>query len=569
MIKIVPIFVLLSIYPFLLAHAQNSGFKTVDEYINNFKDIAIREMERSGVPASIKLAQGIHESGFGNSQLAKEANNHFGIKCGNDWKGESFQKVADDISISCFRKYASAETSYIDHTELLLTRKHYKFLFDLDRKDYKSWAHGLRKAGYASDPKYPEKLITAIEKYKLAQYDTMATPYLVFDDEIVLDDNDETVLNATINANRNFRTKARSFLFTAYRKGLFRQNNSTYVVAKNGESALAAADRFGIPYQKFLKFNDLIDGDKLIQYQYLYIQPKKSSYKGDAKMHKVQNDETMYEIAQYYGIRLEALLQRNRMQLGEEPANGELILLGEKALSKPALRPKNHIDALPDEFEDKDYGVDSAQWTNAASIMNHVEIRPDTNIVVRPTSPTIKDEVRFETAENTVRAEDTLHFKMPSQPIVPSVPTPAPSTGTISSSNTLFPSPNNLSSSTTSSNSNIGATVNSNTMQGGMASSLFPKINNTTPTPSTPTISQPIKPESTPAQSSTPQQTVNTQPNTSTSKQSQQKGKYKVVSGDSLSKIAKLYKTTIAELKALNKMKTDNIYVGQTLIVPL
>lgn len=572
MMKNVPILFLLALYPYVFVQAQSQGFKTVEEYINNFKDIAIREMERSGVPASITLAQGIHESGFGNSQLAKEANNHFGIKCGNDWKGESFSKVADDISISCFRKYTDANTSYIDHSDLLLTRKHYKFLFDLDRTDYKGWAHGLRKAGYASDPKYPDKLITAVEKYNLAQYDTMATPYLVFDDSIVFDDSDESVLNAEISSNRNFRTKPRSFLFTTYRKGLFRQNNSTYIVAKAGESPLSAADRFGIPYQKFLKFNDMIDGDKLIQYQYIYIQPKKSSYKGDLKMHKVQNDETMYEIAQYYGIRLEALLQRNKLQAGQEPANGEIILLGEKALSAPKLRAKNHVDALPsiDNYDSRiNYGVDSSQFNRKEETLSNVIINPDTTIIARPTSPTVKEEVRFDEATNTVRPEDSLLFKMPTQSVNTMPNNSAQNSATTSTNinpNALFPSTNNTTVSTNTSNSqnnNNNSTV-SNSGKVVLPTLPSPNVNTSVNNKPATTSTNPVS--NTASNTATKPSTNTTTTTTSNAKKS---GAYKVVSGDTLSKIAKAYKTTIADLKALNKMKTDNIYVGQTLIVPL
>jgi flagellum-specific peptidoglycan hydrolase FlgJ len=141
----------------------------VNEYIFLYKEIAIQEMKRCGIPASIKLAQGILESGFGNSNLAKKSNNHFGIKCKNEWKGKKVYHT-DDLPNECFRKYDSVIESYIDHSDFLRNRKHYEFLFSLDPLDYKSWAYGLKKAGYATNPKYAENLIRIIEEYNLNQY---------------------------------------------------------------------------------------------------------------------------------------------------------------------------------------------------------------------------------------------------------------------------------------------------------------------------------------------------------------------------------------------------------------
>lgn len=526
---------------YLPSQAQDKPYKSVQAYIDAFKDIAIREMERSGVPASITLAQGIHESGFGNSALALAANNHFGIKCGNDWKGEKIIRNPEDSINSCYRKYDSAEGSYIDHTELLLKRKHYKFLFDYPRTDYKSWAHGLRKAGYAADPEYPNKLISTVEKYNLNQFDTIAAAYIVFNDDDkpnpTLDDNDETVLNSENNSQRPLRRKPSSFLFTTYRKGFFRQNNASYVVAKKGESALSAADRFGIPYKKFLRFNDLKDGDQLIQYQYLYIQPKKSSYKGDVKYHQINNDETVYEIAQYYGIRLEALLVRNQLKEGEELANGELLMLGEKATAKPRLRPKNHIDALPDSL-DENGGVDSVQLNRT-----NIEIHPDTNTVKRPNKqdlnlnepiydPSFKDNPTPPSPPTP--KPDTSRTKIPAPPI-PSPPTPKPDTNRIKIPAPPTPTPP------------LPPTPKPDTSRIKIPHPPTPKVDTSrTKIPTPPTPKPPTPP--------TPSPTA--------------KGKYTVQKGDTLSKVAARYKISIDELKKMNKMKTDNIYVGQVLSVP-
>lgn len=142
---------------------------TTLNYIETFKSVAIEEMNKYGIPASITLAQGILESGNGNSTLAKYANNHFGIKCTSDWKGKGYYKE-DDKADDCFRVYKDARESYKDHSEFL-KRKRYSFLFELDKNDYKNWARGLKQAGYATNPKYPELLINLIDRYQLYQYD--------------------------------------------------------------------------------------------------------------------------------------------------------------------------------------------------------------------------------------------------------------------------------------------------------------------------------------------------------------------------------------------------------------
>lgn len=143
------------------------------DYIERFKTIAVQEMNKYGIPASITLAQGLLESGNGNSSLAVQANNHFGIKCNVDWKGRTIYKDDDAIG-ECFRVYNSPEESYRDHSEFLL-RKRYAGLFQLDRNDYKGWAYGLKQAGYATNPRYPELLISLIDRYDLQQYDRRET----------------------------------------------------------------------------------------------------------------------------------------------------------------------------------------------------------------------------------------------------------------------------------------------------------------------------------------------------------------------------------------------------------
>lgn len=390
-----------SLSNFLFAQGLDKGELSVDQYISKFKDIAIQEMERSGIPASITLAQGIHESAYGNSQLAKSANNHFGIKCTKDWEGKKKYKWDDEARKSCFRVYVSADDSYVDHTDFLLNRKHYAFLFDYERSDYKRWAKGLRKAGYATDPKYPEKLIKTIEKYKLTAYDK-STGILTYDTT-----NTKGIKDLPYASRRK---KPRSFFFKSYKPGFFRINGASYAISRKGESALAFAKRFGIPYKRFLKFNDLEDGDELIDYQPAYIQPKRTSYKGEETFYKVERDITMYEIAQEFGVKLSSLLEFNLLKKGEEPKNGEFIFLKEKTLSKPKLRPKGHVDLLPSPYIDDEKAKKLKSPVKSKKELNKVVIpkveRPKPQDVVVNT-PTYDNTVYADTASlNTSKSKD-------------------------------------------------------------------------------------------------------------------------------------------------------------------
>lgn len=169
----------------LMAHAPtvNKTDEAAYNYIDMYRDLAVVEMYRSGIPASITLAQGMHESGMGNSALATQANNHFGIKCKAEWTGRTYKHKDDDYNAqgqlikSCFRAYDSAMDSYIDHSNFLMERSFYTSLFQYHHTEYKKWAHGLKKCGYATDKKYAEKLIRYIEKYDLHQYDTWDSPF--------------------------------------------------------------------------------------------------------------------------------------------------------------------------------------------------------------------------------------------------------------------------------------------------------------------------------------------------------------------------------------------------------
>ena len=263
-------------------------------YINRYKDIAIREMERAGVPASIKLAQGILESNAGSSYLARKANNHFGMKCGSQWKGKKAYRKDDDFDEngklieSCFRAYKSGDESYIAHSEFLRDprKEHrYGFLFRLNPYDYKRWAHGLKKAGYATSATYATKLIKVIETYELQKYDKMTST-----DVIVNNPSDKKIEPiAGIDLHMN--------------------NDVKMVFAKANETPQEIALKTDTKIKCILKYNEKLKAadEQLVEKTRIYIQPKRKAYRGKKKWHYVKKGDTMYDISQLYGVKLSKL----------------------------------------------------------------------------------------------------------------------------------------------------------------------------------------------------------------------------------------------------------------------
>jgi len=242
------------------ANKNNPNFKdfTTLSYIESFKGVAIEEMNRYGIPASITLAQGIIESGSGNSSLAKYANNHFGIKCTSDWRGKAYYKD-DDKSNDCFRVYKDARESYKDHSEFL-KRKRYSALFELDKNDYKNWAKGLKQAGYATNPRYPDMLINTIEKYQLHQYDQPESE----PDKIKREDRVFTEINANIPK----ETKKFTPVETPPSRQVINTTSPDYTVQK-GDTLYNIAKRYNMTVDELKALNGLSDngvkiGQKLI-----------------------------------------------------------------------------------------------------------------------------------------------------------------------------------------------------------------------------------------------------------------------------------------------------------------
>lgn len=335
--------VVMSIFAVQGLKAQRNS--DVIDYINKYKEIAIREMQRSGVPASITLAQGIHESMAGKSDLVRRSNNHFGIKCRSEWKGKKVYHD-DDARGECFRSYSKADQSYIDHSDFLRNGARYAFLFDYDPTDYSKWAHGLKKAGYATNPKYAYIIIKYVEDYNLQQYTLIAMGKLSPRDEVLAGGGKPVSISNGV-AIQEIKLPAAKPVVN-YPIGEFKINRTKVIFAKAGTSLLGIAKQYDVSLKHLLDFNELTedDDDVLAEDQLVYLQRKRRS--GSAEFHEVLPGETLYSISQAEGIRLDNLISNNHLQDQPEPATGEKLYLQSKAPERPKLSTEVIAAAAPE-----------------------------------------------------------------------------------------------------------------------------------------------------------------------------------------------------------------------------
>lgn len=295
-----------------------------EQYIEMWKDVAIRNMVEYKIPASITLAQGILESGYGNSDLAREANNHFGIKC-HDWKGAKFFKD-DDKKDECFRSYKDASESYRDHSLFLTSRSRYASLFELKQTDYKGWAKGLKKAGYATNPKYADLLIDLIEKNDLQKFDKEGYG-VEWIEEVEVKPSQEIVLKPT--KTETTVKESTVVVKTAKTHQVFKRNKIKYVVAGKGDTFYRIAREFEMTLSQLYNYNDFDKHkDVLEEGDIVYLQPKKG--KSMAKEQRRISDGTMnyIEISQQEGIKLTKLMKKNNVTNPEvTPEKGKMIFL--------------------------------------------------------------------------------------------------------------------------------------------------------------------------------------------------------------------------------------------------
>ena len=376
--KSIKIILTILIIPFL---SFGQGRTTMD-YVEKYKGIAIREMKRTAIPASITLAQAILESASGESNLAKNANNHFGVKCKTEWKGPKIYQN-DDIKNECFRVYPNADSSFIDHSNFLKNRPYYAALFELDPVDDTAWAYGLKKAGYATEPDYPQRLLKIIDDYELAQYNY---PELVEEDSINNIQKNIPIINValkkkvidtpTFNVNAISKKEVPTLKDTiTFSKSIaikkeaittkdtnekkrpapypinkrFKINQTTGIWGEKGRSFLEIANTYQLPLYKLYKFNELPERDILEIDQIIFLAEKKKECNN--KIHIVREEETLYEICQSEGIQFNVIKLYNPKLSNEKLKNGTIVYLS-NIINEPILKPailnvsQKKIDAI-------------------------------------------------------------------------------------------------------------------------------------------------------------------------------------------------------------------------------
>lgn len=308
------------------ANAQNRNANYV-KYIEQYKQIAIDQMNKYGIPASITLAQALLESGAGQGELAKRSNNHFGIKCGSSWTGPSVRHD-DDKKSECFRKYDYVSQSYEDHS-LFLKRDRYARLFQLEPDDYRGWAKGLKACGYATLPTYAERLIKLIDDYDLHQYDYAATELdltetVEDDSSFEYEEQGKVVPRGTYKQGKTTRYTRNRSLHTVYSV-----NKLKCVIVRKGDTWYSIAKEKNIELPKLLRYNEANQNTVLVTGMNVFLQKKRSkadiNYKG--YWHKVQFGETMYTIAQKYGVKTKTLYKINFKKRSFVPQRGDIILV--------------------------------------------------------------------------------------------------------------------------------------------------------------------------------------------------------------------------------------------------
>ena len=317
-------------------NAQNI---TPQQYIDLYKDIAIREMKRMGVPAAITLAQGILETESGNSVLVKKSNNHFGIKCKNSWTAGGVTHD-DDAKGECFRQYNTAEDSYRDHSNFLRGSERYGFLFNIEASDYKGWAYGLKKAGYATNPAYPQILIKNIEQYNLNQYTLAGIADVPKYDKTKYKDDEEVITEADKNAMAAVYTSS-SAAASTFPSGVFRVDGKKVILAKQGTSLLKIAEEQDIRLIKLLEYNNLKEDGLVKADQIIYLEQKPADAQVavitqptpaavmpalNNKKHIVQPKEGLYAISKKYNTTVQQIRDWNSLGSDELRIGQELIV---------------------------------------------------------------------------------------------------------------------------------------------------------------------------------------------------------------------------------------------------
>ncbi len=341
------------------------------DYIERYKNIALQQMIETDIPASILLGQGILESSVGTSILATKANNHFGMTCNTGWEGQTLYKLKNGEP-TCYKVYNSPAESYIDHAKTLARNPQFENLFFIEAKNYKRWAKGLEALEYSQSTDYADQLIQIIELYKLYEIDKQIdvfqeqNPANVENDEPVYHPNEEIYYNNGVKA----------------------------VLAREQETPLELAARMKIPLRELLTYNDISLSQNFYSGQFVYLAPKRAKFHGDKEIHLVSAADNVYLIAQQYGIKMNKLLNMNRLKLGEEVQIGEKIYLRSKAPQKPLLRMPNFMPIVVPDIE------------NIEEALPPPPIKIITPPSTKPTPPVIIDNTEGTTSVPTTPEKD-------------------------------------------------------------------------------------------------------------------------------------------------------------------
>lgn len=356
-----PRLLIFALLPLLVSAAAPSTPQ--EKYIAQYAAIAVSEMYRTGVPASITLAQGLLESRYGESSLAKDGNNHFGIKC-HDWKGKTMY-YDDDRKGECFRVYQDADQSFQDHSDFLRYRDRYKFLFENETTDYKAWAYGLKKAGYATDPAYPQKLIKYIEDYRLYEYDTMTVKQAETIEAPAgdapaqassshrsrkgrkskyVDDTQTRIPESPLSLEQPKRIKKTNAHETIYYNASLEEMSINGVPMKKvlaGETVASIARRYKLFEKELRSFNDLEPGQEPEPGSIVYLQRKKKQAAKGLEKYVVDKDgESLWAISQRFGIRLSTLRKLNSFEEGHVLREGDTVIMRDEPWLKRVFGKK-------------------------------------------------------------------------------------------------------------------------------------------------------------------------------------------------------------------------------------
>lgn len=425
------LFLLASIILYSLYAQAQYAESDVERYLKTYSDLAIQEQIKYQIPASIKLAQGILETGAGKSELAKNANNHFGIKCKSNWTGSTYN-YDDDAKGECFRKYDNPQQSYEDHSQFLLTNKRYAILFDIDPVNYKDWAYQLKNCGYATKASYAEDLIRVVEKYNLQEYTLLAMRTAEKNKKVAAKPKEEApkpepqvkkIPEKVIAKNEappvvysDKPTSEQPYYTTTTLHGL----KGFY--ARKGDMLLAEAIKHKIRYPILLSYNDLQD-EPLPYDMFIYLENKKKA--GSRPFITVRAQDRLHLISQQEGVQLASLREYNRLDVGEEPEEGERLYLQVRASHKPKIRGPQlltkienegspsptktepelvalNLEELDPEEQDEDDGIDeTVEEENETTVVQETS----TENAVEAPEPTQVEEVLVQTVEKPVQED--------------------------------------------------------------------------------------------------------------------------------------------------------------------